>query len=157
MNRVLWILVFSSLVRATAAGQTGPSEQLEAAAGSLTIPELGLTVNAPEGTTVTVTDGAARLEGGSISVLVEEPLAHFAEDLQAAQEQAVSWFGAENFLPDTLVDGWALSFDATSVITQYFVWSRRTIGGQVFWCAGIAFDEAEQMNALAACKSLSAE
>lgn len=128
-------------------------------AGKLEIPALGLVTDAPDNTQISELMGGHMLQGPDLVVTIEE----IAPDdtmkpktLEEAKESA-DLYSPQNIQEETLPDGWLMTFTSEGGMgTNYWVQSRREIGGLSFWCFTTATSEAQQQNAVIACKSLAA-
>jgi hypothetical protein len=137
---------------------TGGGGSAKAAAGPLKITKLGLEADAPGGSKVgdgPLGDGAM-IQGPGIVVAIEEAGEMSSATLAEAKEDA-DMYSPKNMKEEKLDDGWLLTFENTGGMgTNYWVKSRRTIGGKAYTCDTTASDATQQKNAVAACKSLRA-
>lgn len=123
------------------------------------IAALGLKAEAPEGTNVSEMLGDQMLQGPGLVVTVAVAGDDYPKDMAAAvTDMKDTYDGVENVKEETLADGWLFSAQNKGGMgTNYWVKSRRTIGGKDYKCETTASQEAQQANAIKACKSLVAK
>lgn len=150
-------LLFCVCVPLAAGVACGSGEEASGGATSeLSIEKLGLVAIAPSGSKVkdALMGDGVMIQGPGIVVTIEKA-GDKPKTVEAAKDDA-AMYSPTNIKTEKLADGWAMSFTNTGGMgTNYWVNVRREIGGQAYWCSTTASSEAQQQNALAACKSLS--
>ncbi len=128
----------------------------KAASGEVSLDKLGLKADAPGGSKVgdgPLGDGVM-IQGPNLVVTIEEAGDMTPADLAAAKEDA-DMYSPLNWKEEKLADGWLVAFENKGGMgTNYWVKSRRTIGGKDYVCGTTASNPDQQKNAIAACKSL---
>ena len=128
----------------------------EPAGGALTLTKYNLKMDAPAGSAVedAIVGEGHMVQGPDLVVTVEEASESRPATAEKAQEEAAD-YTPENAKIEALADGWILTFENKGGMgTNYFVQSRREIGGKAYWCETTASKPEQQTNAVAACKSL---
>ena len=122
----------------------------------LAIPGLGVTAQAPEGSTVDkaiIGDGMT-ITGPDLRATVSAAGKDNPKTLAEAKDKN-SLYSPTNWTEETLPDGWAVTFQNHGAMgTNYWVQVRRTIGAKAIWCEANVNDDASAAAGLAACKSL---
>jgi hypothetical protein len=148
-----------SSANANPTGSSAAPAATSKAAGPLVIqiPKLGLKGSAPgETETPIIGDGEPVLIAAAFfTVSVAEAKATDPKTLKDAQK-AAEMFTPKNVKTETLPDGWLLTYENTgSAGANYFVSTRREIGGKAFLCDTMQSTPEQQAKAIAFCKSLS--
>lgn len=144
----------------SAGGEAKPAgDEVKPAAptgGALALPKLGLTMDAPAGSTAgdEIGGDGHMIQGPDLVVVVA-----LAKDSQpktlAEQKTDSEMYGPLNWKEESLADGWAVAFENKGGAgTNYWVIVRREIGGKAYRCDTTASRPEQGANALAACKSL---
>ena len=123
------------------------------------IAAFGLKAEAPEGTKVSEMLGDQMLQGPGLVVTVAVAGDDYPKDMAAAvKDMKDTYDGVTNVKEEKLADGWVFSAENKGGMgTNYWVKSRRTIGGKDYKCETTASQPAQQANAIKACKSLAAK
>ncbi len=148
-----------------AAAEKAPEKAAEkapakpAAKPMVEIPALGLKAEAPEGTNVSEMLGDQMLQGPGLVVTVAAAGDDYPKDMAAAvKDMQDTYDGVTNVKEEKLADGWVFSAENKGGMgTNYWVKSRRTIGGKDYKCETTASQPEQQANAIKACKSLAAK
>jgi hypothetical protein len=128
--------------------------QAAAPAAALELGGLGLTGDVPAGTKVTTMGKMVRIQGAGLFANVGPAGGFDAADAVDANKEANSNKGT-NIKSETLDDGFLLTYENKgSAGSNYWVVSRRTIGGQGYSCRTTASSADQQANAAKFCKSL---
>jgi hypothetical protein len=129
----------------------------QASGVTVRIPNLGLTLQASAGTKVEALGRKFLVRGPDFALSVALASKFSPETIAAALKEAKD-LGPQNVREEKLPDGWALLFENTgSAGKNYWVQTRRTMGGRAITCDSTQSTPAQQANALAACKSLKPE
>jgi hypothetical protein len=144
-----------------AGSPTGPASTSKASGASaplvIQIPKLGLKGSAPGETEAPIIgDGEPILVAAAFfTVSVAEAKATDPKTIKDAQK-AAELFTPKNVKTETLPDGWVLTYENTgSLGANYFVNTRREIGGKAYLCDTMQSTPEQQAKAIAFCKSLS--
>lgn len=128
----------------------------DTASAALELGKLGLHAQAPSGSKVgdaPVGEGIM-VQGPGLVVTVEVASDSAPKTIDAAKDDA-SMYSPKNVQTETLGDGWTLTFENKgSMGANYFLESRREIGGKAYKCSTTASSKEQQQAALAFCKSL---
>ena len=120
----------------------------------ISIPALGLKVEAPAGSKVSTLAGRQMLKGPGLGAVVQLAGSTKPGDLAAAKKEAAN-LTPQNAAEEALADGFVYTFENKgSMGTNYWVMVRRTIGDKQIWCESTALSADAQKAALEACKSL---
>ncbi|MDX9723619.1 MAG: hypothetical protein RBU37_22925 [Myxococcota bacterium] len=137
------------------AGDEKPAEP--APSTGLRLEAVGLTIDLPADLTVSdaIGETGAMIMGGAVGAMtVSIPDESKPATLEAAKEEA-DMYSPENLKEETLEDGWLLSFTNTGGMgTNYWVMSRREIGGKAISCSTTCSTPEQHAAVIAACKSL---
>jgi len=136
-------------------GKTAKAAAKPAAAGPLKIEALGLTMDAPAGSSVSEMAGSQLIKGDGLVVGVEAAGQFAAETLAAELEEAKDMYTATNVAQEEVEGGWHVTFENKGGMgTNYWVKSHLTFDGKAYTCGTTASTKEQQAAALAACKSL---
>ena len=122
--------------------------------GPLELGTLGLTGDAPAGTKTQKLGKKVMVRGAGLVATVGAAGRFDAADTAAAEKEANSNNGT-NIKSEKLADGFLLTYENKGGAgSNYWVVSRRTIGGQAYSCGTTASTTDQQANAAKFCKSL---
>ena len=95
------------------------------------------------------------VQGTNLVATVKEAGKFDPKTADEAKKDAESSYSSTDAKSETLADGWLLTFtNKGSAGTNYWVSSRRDIGGKSYFCSTTATTPEQQANAAAFCKSL---
>jgi hypothetical protein len=138
----------TSIPTVTAAKPAGPKV--------ITIAKLGLKGSAAgETEDPTIGDGdPIMVMAAGFVVNVAPAKASDSKTIKDAQNEG-KLYNATHLQSETLADGWVVTFENTgSAGTNYWMESRRTIGGKAYMCSTMQSTPDQQKAAVAFCKSL---
>ena len=116
----------------------------------------GLKVDLPKGTEPgDGMSGGVMIIGMDVSVMINVAGEYDPKTLEDAEKEATETYSGKDLKSEELPDGWVLTFtNEGSLGTNYWVQSRREIGGKAYFCSTSVGHELQARGALAACKSL---
>ncbi len=132
------------------------SSSSEATGGATAIEALGLEITMPGSASVSELLGTQMVSGGGVALSVW-PARETDETTLEGERSASEIFSPTNVQEVTLEDGWQMTFqNQGGAGTNYFVRTRREIGGTAYFCDAMLGSEEAQQQAVQACLSLRA-
>ena len=142
---------------ADTAPDKGEAKPAAAPAGPVTLEKLGLKIDVPADAKISdspVGEGVM-IQAPDLVITVGEAGQFDAESLADDVSDATDSYSGENITKEEFEGGWAMTFtNKGGMGTNYWVRVRKTFGDKQYSCSTTASSEAQQANALAACKSL---